>query len=113
MMIELAYVDTWNLVVNTAIKSANPRSQEYCPHEATHSAQVMDHSRASKVIITIDGQPALLRPGPVDHHGVDQGRDQGAVDKVGSQLAPLRHGAAHNSGGGRTEHEAKEPGGKV
>ena len=38
----------------------------------------MDYPTASKVDITIDGEPTFLRPSPVNHYRVDNGRDDGA-----------------------------------
>ena len=46
----------------------------------------MDHPAASKVNIAIDREPTFLRPSPVNHYRVDNGRDDGAENKEGVRV---------------------------
>ena len=72
------------------IKSPDPRPQEESSNKATDSAQVMDNSTAGEVNVAIDCQPTLICPGPVNHHGVDNGGDDGAeMRHNGRQSADL------------------------
>ena len=95
------------------VEPPDPGPEEHGAHERADPAQVVHHARAREVVVAIDGEPAGRGPGPVDHHRVDQGGDDGAVGEVGGQLAPLRHGAAHDSGGRGAEHKPEEPVGEV
>ena len=60
------------------VESPDPGSEEDGPDQAADPAQVVDHSAAGEVHVTIDRQPALGGPDPVSHHRVDDGGDDGA-----------------------------------
>ena len=51
----------------------------------------MDDPTASKVNIAIDREPTFLRPSPVNHYRVDNGRDEGAENKEGVRVVIVVH----------------------
>ena len=61
------------------------------------SSQMYDGA-SGKIVESLDAQPALLVPGPVGRHGVDEAGDHDAVDDVGAKVAALGKGTWKNAG---------------
>ena len=72
------------------VELPDARSEEDRPGERGQCSLVVNDGRASEVLHPTLEQPAVRRPDPVGHNGVDE-REEDAEDEVHPQLRPLCH----------------------
>src|SRR5579859_445562 len=99
---------------SVAVILAQARANHYSSGKRAPTADSMYHAAACKVDVSFTqaDRPQLREPaaapGPVGENGVDERRDEEAIDTKGCPFPAFRHCSSWNSGGGVHEHHLEE-----
>ena len=89
-------------------RSAESRDTTGHVHDARSSE--VDHTAVEQeVFLAKGGSPSFAVPGPVHHHGVDEGSQDDRVDDVGVEGHAFGDGSRNDGSRGRSERPLEEP----